>query len=142
MARLDSRKGALPHIEWCDLKGDGTLIEVAVVKKDAQDNTYFFELNKLDAIDRQRLFNIITKRHAPQFELWDLLAQHTLGNGMNALNYYHQLVKILTPSGTIIDPKAGIIGVKPGIQQVAEVVETPAEAAPETAPVKTEEQSQ
>ncbi len=138
MARLDSRKGALPHIEWCDLKGDGTLIEVAVVKRDAQDNTYFFELNKLDAIDRQRLFNIITKRHAPQFELWDLLNQHTLGNGMNALNYYHQLVKILTPSGTIIDPKAGVVGVKPGVQKVAEVVETPADAAP----VKTEEQPQ
>ncbi|HDY84678.1 hypothetical protein LCGC14_1904090 [marine sediment metagenome] len=136
MARLDSRKGALPHVEWVDLKADGTLIEVAVVKKDEQGNTYFFELNKLDAIDRQRLFNIITKRHGDKFELWDLLSQHTLGNGMNALTYYHQLVKILTPSGTIIDPKAGVIGVRAGVVK-------PKEAAPADAtPVKTEEQPQ
>lgn len=116
MARLDSRKGNLPHVEWVDLQNNGTLTEVAVVKKDAQDNLYFFELNKLDAIDRQRLFNIITKMHSDKFELWDALSQHTLGNGMNALTYFHQLVKILTPSGSVIDPKAGVVGVRAGIK--------------------------
>ncbi len=112
MARLQARKGSFPHIEWVDLQGNGTLTEVAVVRRDEQNNLYFFELNKLDGIDRQRLFNIITKRHAPQFELWDLLSQHTLGNGMNSLDYYHQLVKVLTSSGTVIDPKAGTVGVQ------------------------------
>lgn len=118
MARLESRAGAFPHVEWVDLRGDGTLVEVAVVKRDHEGNTYFFELNKLDAIDRQRIFTIITKRVADRFELWDLLSQHTLGNGMNALTYFHQLVKILTPAGTVIDPKAGIVGVRAGVQQV------------------------
>ena len=111
MERLAARKGSFAHVEWVDLQENGTLVEVAVVKRDEQGNIYFFELNKLDEIDRQRLFNIITKRVSDKFELWDLLSQHTLGNGMNALTYYHQLVKILTPAGTIIDPKAGVIGV-------------------------------
>jgi hypothetical protein len=114
MARLQTVKGAFPHVEWMDLNNNGTITEVAVVRKDGNGNVYFFELNKLDAIDRQRLFNIISKRHAPQFQLWDLLSQHTLGNGMNALDYFHQLVKIQTPSGSIIDPKAGVVGVRPG----------------------------
>ncbi len=112
MARLDSRAGTYPHVRWVDLTDNGTLTEVAVVKTDAENNTYFFELNKLDSIDRQRLFNIITKRHAVNFQLWDLLNQHTLGNGINALDYFHQLVKVLTPSGTIIDPKQGVAGVQ------------------------------
>ena len=116
MARLESRKGNLPHIEWVDLQDNGTLTEVALVKRDGQGNVYFFELNKLDGIDRQRLFNIITKMHSDKFELWDALSQHTLGNGMNALTYFHQLVKILTPSGSVIDPKAGVVGVRAGIQ--------------------------
>ncbi len=112
MERLESRKSTrFNHVEWMDLNNNGTLTEVAVVKKDGQGNVYFFELNKLDAIDRQRLFNIITKMHSDKFELWDALSQHTLGNGMNALNYFHQLVKILTPSGSIIDPKRGVVGV-------------------------------
>lgn len=115
MARLQSQRGVFNHTEWIDLQKNGTLIECAVVRKDEQGNIYFFELNKLDAIDRQRIFNIITKRHAGQFQLWDLLAQHTLGNGMNALDYFHQLVKVITPSGTIIDPKAGVMGVRSGI---------------------------
>ena len=115
MARLKSQRGVFNHTEWVDLQDNGTLIEVAVVRKDEQGNIYFFELNKLDAIDRQRIFNIITKRHAGQFQLWDLLAQHTLGNGMNALDYFHQLVKVITPSGTIIDPKSGVMGVRPGV---------------------------
>lgn len=120
MARIDTRKGAFPHIEWVDLKDNGTLIEVAVIRRDENGNLYFFELNTLDAIDRQRLFNIISKRHATSFQLWDLLSQHTLGNGMNALDYFHQMVKILTPSGTIIDPKSGVMGARAGVARVSD----------------------
>ena len=56
-----------------------------------------------------------------------MLAQHTLGNGMNALDYFHQLVKIITPSGTILDPKQGVVGVRQGTVQLAE-------AAPQSPP--------
>jgi len=120
MARIETRKGTFPHTEWVDLKGNGTLIEVAVIRRDENGNLYYFELNILDAIDRQRLFNIITKRHANSFQLWDLLSQHTLGNGMNALDYFHQLVKILTPSGSIIDPKSGVMGARAGVATVSQ----------------------
>ena len=133
MARLKSRPGSYPHVKWVDLQDNGTLTEVAVVKQDAENNTYFFELNKLDSIDRQRFFNIITKRHAGNFQLWDLLNQHTLGNGINALDYFHQLVKILTPSGTVIDPKAGVAGV----QQV--MAPPPAAVPPVATPPATSE---
>jgi hypothetical protein len=121
MTRLQTRQGAYPHVKWVDLAGAGTLTEVAVVKEDGEGNTYFFELGKLDAIDRQRIFKIITKRHADKFQLWDLLSQHTLGNGMNALNYFHQLVKILTPAGRVIDPRAGVVGVRAGTHTDAPV---------------------
>lgn len=127
MTRLQSRKGAFNHTRWMDLAGNGTLTEVAVVKEDGEGNVYYFETNKLDAIDRQRLFNILTKRHAGQFQLWDLLSQHTLGNGVNALTYFHQLVKILTPTGTIIDPKSGVVGARTGVMQSARPKAAPAE---------------
>ena len=103
-------KGNYPHVEWVDLYSDGTLHECAIVKRDPADNLYFFEVTKLDSIDKQRLFNIITDRNAPSFELWDLMSQKTLGNGQNALAYFHQLVKVLTPSGKIINPQAGMVG--------------------------------
>lgn len=117
MTQLQTRRGSFPHVKWVDLASNGTLVEVAVVKEDGEGNMYFFELGKLDAIDRQRIFKIITKRHAASFPLWDLLAQHTLGNGMNALDYFHQLVKIITPSGRIIDPRAGVMGARLGVHQ-------------------------
>jgi len=112
-----STKGAYPHVEWIDLKQDGVLKECAVVKRDAFGNIYFFQISKLDNVDKQRLFRIITSRGSEQFELWDLLSQRTLGNGMNALDYFHQLVRVITPSGKIKSPRMGEIGIgvsKPG----------------------------
>ena len=99
-----------PHIDWTDLEGNGTLTEVATVKIDANKNLYFIKLTNLDGIDRQRLANIITNRNSRSFELWDLLSQATLGNGQNALNYFHQFVKIRTPGGEILDPSSGKVG--------------------------------
>jgi hypothetical protein len=75
---------------------------------------FFFKTNNLDSIDRQRLAGILADRNARSFELWDLMSQRTLGNGMNALAYFHQLVKVLSPQGKIIDPRQGQIGVAAG----------------------------
>jgi hypothetical protein len=58
-------------------------------------------------------------------ELWDLMSNHTLGNGMNALTYFHQLVKVITPDGKITDPRAGRMGLAR-----AGVVQMKAPAAP------------
>lgn len=91
-----------PHVEWLDLNNDGNLHEVAVVKRDRLGNVYFLQLRELDVIDRRRLAGILTNRNAPNMELFELFSQITLGNGMNALEYFHQLVRIKTAAGPIV----------------------------------------
>jgi hypothetical protein len=100
-----------PHIEWIEIHNDGVMHECAILKEDPQGNKMFFPVNHLDEIDRRRLVGILVDRNARNFELWDLMAQKTLGNGQNALAYYHQYVKILTPNGKILDPKSGQVGI-------------------------------
>lgn len=100
-----------PHIEWLELRMDNVLHECAVLRRDAQGSVYYIELNALDQIDKRRLVGILADRNAKNFELWDLLSQKTLGNGVNALVYFHQLVHVLTPSGKILDQRAGQVGI-------------------------------
>lgn len=99
-----------PHVEWLDLYGDGTLHECAVVKKDHVGNIYYIRLRELDMVDRRRIAKILTGRNASNFALWDLLHQSTLGNGMNALEYFHQYVMVRTPNGQRHRPQVGTIG--------------------------------
>lgn len=107
---VEIHKGSLPHIFWVDLKGNGIFTEVAVMKKDTLGNTYYFPTNALDNIDKARLHKIVTNRNAGSFELWDLMSQITLNNGVNALEYFHQLVRVISPSGQIYNPREGIVG--------------------------------
>lgn len=107
--RIEQSK-EFPHIAWIDLHQDGTLHECAILKQNRDGNILFFQVNNLDEIDRRRLAGILLDRNAASFELWDLMAQKTLGNGVNALAYFHQLVKVLTPAGKITDPKSGQVG--------------------------------
>lgn len=102
-----------PHIEWLELNGDGIMHECAVMKRDGAGNVLFIRTNDLDEIDKRRLAGILMDRNAPNFELWDLMANKTLGNGMNALAYFNQLVKLITANGKVLDPKSGQIGVAP-----------------------------
>lgn len=100
-----------PHIEWIELYNDGILHECAIMKRDnASGNVLFFRTNDLDSIDKRRLAGILMDRNARSLELWDLMANKTLGNGVNALQYFNQLVKQLTPNGKVIDPRAGQVG--------------------------------
>ena len=103
-----------PHVEWIDINKDGILHECAILKKDNNGNIFFFEIGPLDNIDKQRLFNLITNRNAHLHELWDLMSQTTLGNGINGLTYFHQLVRIITPSGKITSPRPGEMGAPMG----------------------------
>ena len=107
---VDTRQGNLPHIKWIDLLGNGVLTECAVLKEDDLGNIYYIEVPSLDQIDKQRIARILTNRNAPNFELWDLMSQITLNNGVNALNYFHQLVKIITPDSVIMNPRMGVVG--------------------------------
>jgi len=114
-----TRKGKFPHIEWLDLKGDGLMVECAIMKKDAHGNISFFELGKIDSIDKQRVARLVQSRTAEQFELWDLMSQTTLNNGVNALTYFHQLVRVISADGVIYSPKGGVVGMetRPGTYQ-------------------------
>lgn len=99
-----------PHLEWLELHGDSILHECAIMRRDALGNLLYFRVNDLDDIDKQRLVRILASRNARQVPLFDLMSNHTLGNGVNALVYFTQLVKQLTPGGKILDPRSGQVG--------------------------------
>lgn len=107
-------QGNLPHIFWIDLKNDGVFTECAVMKQDGLGNVYYFPLNAIDDIDKRRLARILANRNANAFELWDLMSNITLNNGVNALTYFHQLVQVITPGGRVMRPQEGVVGVGQG----------------------------
>lgn len=104
------RPGKYPHTGWVDLRGTGVWTEVAIMSVDGGGSIHFFPLADLDAIDRRRFLNVVSSRQASSFPLYDLMANQTLGNGVNALVYFQQLVKVLTPSRQIIAPRVGVVG--------------------------------
>lgn len=107
---IEIRPGKFPHTGWVDITGKGIWTEVAIMTVDYNGNVHFFPLNTLDRIDRQRFFNLISNRNAGQFPLYELCSQTTLGNGINALTYFQQLVKILTTTHQILTPRIGEMG--------------------------------
>lgn len=104
------KSGEYPHIEWIELNGDGIMHECIIMKRDRMGNVLFFKTNDLDEIDKRRVAGILMDRNARNFELWDLMSNKTLGNGVNALQYFNQLVRQLTPNGKVLDPRSGQMG--------------------------------
>ena len=103
-------KTTIPHVFRIDLDNDGLAHECAVVSTDQYDNTYYIKISELDQIDRVRIGKILQHRYINQLPLWDVMSQTTLKNGMNALEYFQQLVKAITPAGKLFVPKAGAAG--------------------------------
>lgn len=98
-----ARPTQLPHIEWHDLRNDGLLHEIAILKKDnTNGDIYYVPIQDLDVLDKKRLLKIVTKPEAGRYPLWDLMSREIMGNGQNALDFFHQLAKIRTTSGHII----------------------------------------
>jgi hypothetical protein len=96
------------HVRAIDLKKDGVVHEILVIKEDPYNgDIYFIKTGDLDPIDRKRFLNILRRRDASNYPLWDLLSQVTLKNGCNALETYHQLVMNRLVSGKIIPPGKG-----------------------------------
>lgn len=92
------------HVQYLDLFGNGILKEVVVVKEEVNGDKYFIETETLDMVDLERLRNILDKRESNLFPMWDLMGQTMLRNGMNALEYFHQLVRVKTAAGPIVQP--------------------------------------
>lgn len=129
---VKQHQGNIPHIKWLDLKSNNILVECAILKEDGFGNIYYIEVPNLDGIDKQRLVRILTNRNSPNFELWDLMSQITLNNGMNALDYFHQVVKVITPDGISMNPRIGAVGVGAGSINMGDS----GEAAPDVVPVQ------
>jgi hypothetical protein len=138
---IDERlmKTTLNHIFNFDISGDGRMREVAVVKADRNPDKsirsiYYIDVALLDNVDKGRLKTIVTSRHSDKYELWDLLAQSTLSNGKNALDYFHQLVRSEQGVGTVnTSLGGGLAGVKSeGAQIIGSEFSDPTSAALET----------
>lgn len=129
-----------PHIAWADIYNNGLMTEIAVIALDQKNgDLYFIPIAALDSVDRERLIKIISKRDAQKYPLWDLMASSTLKNGMNALEYFNQLVKGRTLSGQIFAPNTGRMGAFTGsLSAKPDMVAGP--VAP-TAPAPQQEQS-
>jgi hypothetical protein len=93
-------KTSLPHIFLCDIEGTGLLKEIAVVKKFNDGTINYIDIDPLHPIDKARLKKIVSSPHADKYELWDLMSQSRLSNGMNALDFFHtNCVKVKRPKG-------------------------------------------
>lgn len=88
------------HIEYQDIDGSGVLKEVAIVKRWEDGSFSYIETGILDQIDRGRLKTILMSPHADKYQLWELLSMAKINNGMNALDYFHQLTKKKNPKGS------------------------------------------
>ena len=102
MANEQIIKSRYPHTEWLDLDGSGNLIEAIIMNREPNGTVYFIALKSLDQIDLQRIGRIVGSRNASMFPMHELMAQTTLGNGINALLYFQQLVKMRTPGGQVM----------------------------------------
>ena len=95
-----------PHLEQIVI--DNFEYECVVMKRDAGNgDLYYIKVLDMDDIDRQRMRTLLLKREARSFDLWDLLANNTLPNGCNALEYFDQYVKGITANGHHFKPMMG-----------------------------------
>ena len=102
--------GAKRHMEALPLDADGTLQEVVILKRYGNGDRIFIRIDDLDDEDKKRMRSFLSEQHAAMFELWDLLANRRLGNGMNALEYFHQLAKhFVAQTRTVRLPSASVV---------------------------------
>ena len=98
--QLVGQKTQIPHIELLDIDGTGLVSEIAIVKRTKDGTIHYIDVSKLPPLDKGRLRKILSSPHADKYELWELLSQSKLSNGLNALDFFHNnFVKIKRPLG-------------------------------------------
>jgi hypothetical protein len=103
VTKIEKHKTDLRHIYVIDWNDDGLLKEFAVVMETPDGSIWGIEIEKLHPIDKRRLKKVISSIHADKYELWELLSQSTLSNGMNALDFFHaNYVKVKRPRGAVV----------------------------------------
>lgn len=102
------------HVYLVDINDDGQLREVAVLKEDpASGSLIYIDIVLLDNVDKGRLKKIVMSVHADKYQLWELMAQERLPNGYNALDYFHQMVRIKNAPGYVnTSMGGGLAGVR------------------------------
>ena len=99
------------HVEWIDLRLDNILEEIVIMGvNEGNGDIYHISTKDLDAMDLARLRKVLNKPTAHLYPLWENMANDTLKNGMNTLEFFHQLVKIRTVQGRILPVNSGRIG--------------------------------
>lgn len=107
------------HIGWIDLRNDGILQEIAIMSRNKNNgDIYFIAINDLDEIDKRRIIKVLNKPDANKYPLWELMANTTMPNGQNTLEFFHQLVKIRTERGQILPVGSNKMGA--GISSLTE----------------------
>lgn len=77
------------HIDYLDVRKDGTKREVAIVKRWADGTIHYIDVPSLSPIDKSRLKAALAMPAAKTMPLWEVLSTITLNNGINALDYFH-----------------------------------------------------
>lgn len=90
------------HVFMVDINDNGLLREVAVLKEDmGSGSLVYIDIALLDNIDKGRLKRLVTSVHADKYALWELMDQERLPNGMNALDYFHQMTRVKQGPGYV-----------------------------------------
>lgn len=96
-----TKKSSLNHVEYIDVNDDGILEEIAVVKRWKDGSLSYIDVATLGNIDKARLKKIVSSQHSDKYDLWELMSQATLSNGMNALDFFHSnLVRVKRAEGS------------------------------------------
>lgn len=98
------------HVYWADIKGNGLIEEVVVIAHAPNGTVWFVPVNSLDHIDRARMFRLINDRTSTMLPLYEIMSHTRLNNGVNALEYFHQITKMMTPGGVITRVNSGYLG--------------------------------
>lgn len=80
--------------------------EVFLIKEWEDGTKFYINPDHLDTIDRKRLTRALRRANQTQTELWEILKDTTLSNSLNALDYFHQLVRTYKPEGATSAPTA------------------------------------
>lgn len=89
------------HVRLVDYDGSGIKREIAVLKEFKDGTVSYIQLDLLDRFDLSRMRQAIEGPHGAQYELYEILSNINLSNGMNALDYFHQIAKIKPGDGTV-----------------------------------------
>ena len=91
---------AMPHIFLCDVDDTGLLKQIAVLKRYKDGSISYIDIGTLHDIDKSRLKRVIMSVHADKYELFELMSQGQLSNGMNTLDFFHtNFAKVKRPRG-------------------------------------------